>query len=256
MYIDASDRPGVIARLPFRRKLCKGSELFVTAWLKSAGWNSSMADANMLFSIMGVKTDPVLGTVYEPIYRQSSSQVRRTDYLKGGMPGTGSDTNEWMQMYFSFVIDADADYDSYVLQIDNNSASTDGGDMYIDDIRVYIATPSAEVRQLDATCTNERTLMSIKLDWNRLLSRLGQEEGQDKVDAIDFCFVDKAKYDDYLAQNSGKFQEAIETPWSKSATILLMADTIRNITRCILILILTKIQLMMINHILVWPVKI
>lgn len=210
MYIDASDRPGVIARLPFRRKLCKGSELFVTAWLKSAGWNSSMADANMLFSIMGVKTDPVLGTVYEPIYRQSSSQVRRTDYLKGGMPGTGSDTNEWMQMYFSFVIDADADYDSYVLQIDNNSASTDGGDMYIDDIRVYIATPSAEVRQLDATCTNERTLMSIKLDWNRLLSRLGQEEGQDKVDAIDFCFVDKAKYDDYLAQNSGKFQEAIE----------------------------------------------
>lgn len=210
MYIDASDRPGVIARLPFRRKLCKGSELFVTAWLKSAGWNSSMADANMLFSIMGVKTDPVLGTVYEPIYRQSSSQVRRTDYLKGGMPGTGSDTNEWMQMYFSFVIDADADYDSYVLQIDNNSASTDGGDMYIDDIRVYIATPSAEVRQLDATCTNERTLMSIKLDWNRLLSRLGQEEGQDKMDAIDFCFVDKAKYDDYLAQNSGKFQEAIE----------------------------------------------
>lgn len=210
MYIDASDRPGVIARLPFRRKLCKGSELFVTAWLKSAGWNASMADANMLFSIMGVKTDPVLGTVYEPICRHSSSQVRRTDYLKGGMPGTGSDTNEWMQMYFSFVIDADADYDSYVLQIDNNSASTDGGDMYIDDIRVYIATPSAEVRQLDATCTNERTLMSIKLDWNRLLSRLGQEEGQNKMEAIDFCFIDKAKYDDYLAQNPGQFQQAIE----------------------------------------------
>lgn len=210
MYIDASDRPGVIARLPFRRKLCKGSELFVTAWVKSAGWSSSMADAGMLFSVMGVKTDSVLGTVYEPIYRHSSSQVRRTDYLSGKMPGTGSGTNEWMQMYFSFVIDADADYDSYVLQIDNNSASTDGGDMYIDDIRVYIATPSAEVKQLDATCTNERTLMSIKLDWNRLLSRLGQEEGQDKVDAIDFCFVDKAKYDDYLAQNSGKFQEAIE----------------------------------------------
>lgn len=210
MYIDASDRPGVIARLPFRRKLCKGSELFVTAWVKSAGWNSSMADAGMLFSIMGVKTDGVLGTVYEPIYRHSSSQVRRTDYLSGKMPGTGSGTNEWMQMYFSFVIDADADYDSYVLQIDNNSASTDGGDMYIDDIRVYIATPSAEVKQLDATCTNERTLMSIKLDWNRLLSRLGQEEGQDKMDAIDFCFIDKAKYDDYLEENPGQFQQAIE----------------------------------------------
>ena len=210
LYVDASDRPGVIARLPFRRKLCKGSELFVTAWVKSAGYDSGKADAGMLFSIMGVKTDDVLGTVYEPIYRHSSSQVRRTDYLSGKMPGTGSGTNEWMQMYFSFVIDADADYDSYVLQIDNNSASTDGGDMYIDDIRVYIATPSAEVKQLDATCTNERTLMSIKLDWNRLLSRLGQEEGQNKMEAIDFCFIDKAKYDDYLAQNPSKFQQAIE----------------------------------------------
>lgn len=209
MFIDASDRPGVIARLPFRRKLCKGSELFVTAWLKSAGWSSSMADANMLFSIMGVRTDPVLGTVYEPIYRHSSSQVRRTDYLSG-MPGTGNGTNEWMQMYFSFIIDADADYDSYVLQIDNNSASTDGGDMYIDDIRVYIATPSAEVKQLEATCTNEQTLMSIKLDWNRLLSRLGKEEGQDEVDAIDFCFIDKAKYDDYLSQDPTGFARAIE----------------------------------------------
>lgn len=210
LYVDASDRPGVIARLPFRDKLCRGTELFVTAWLKSAGWSNNMADANMLFSIMGVRTDPVFGTVYDPIYRHSSSQVRRTDYLKGGMPGTGSGTNEWMQMYFSFIIDEDADYESYVLQIDNNSASTDGGDMYIDDIRVYIATPSAEVKQLEATCTNEQTLMSIKLDWNRLLSRLGKEEGLDEVDAIDFCFIDKAKYDDYLSQYPIDFAGAIE----------------------------------------------
>lgn len=209
LYVDASDRPGVIARLPFEQKLCKGTELFVTAWLKSAGWSSNMADANMLFSIMGVKTDPVLGTVYEPIYRHSSSQVRRTDYLSK-MPGTGSNTNEWMQMYFSFIVNRDTEYDSYVLQIDNNSASTDGGDMYIDDIRVYMATPSAEVKQLDATCTNERTMMSIKLDWNRLLSRLGETEGTDKIDAIDFCFIDKGIYDEFIALHPDDFQGAIE----------------------------------------------
>ena len=196
MYVDASDRPGVIARLPFRRKLCKGSELFVTAWVKSAGWNSSMADAGMLFSVMGVKTDPVLGTVYEPIYRHSSSQVRRTDYLSGGMPGTGSSTNEWMQMYFSFIIDADADYDSYVLQIDNNSASTDGGDMYIDDIRVYIATPTPHVSQKEFSCINERTKMNFYLDWGQLCERLGLDENStdEGMHAIDFCFVDTVKY--------------------------------------------------------------
>lgn len=211
MFIDASDRAGVIARLPFEQKLCSGSEMFVTAWVKSAGYSSTTPDAGMLFSVMGVKKDEATGQdVYVPIYRQASSQIRRTDYLTGGMPGTGTGTNEWLQMYFSFIVENDALYDSYVLQVDNNSESTQGGDMYIDDIRVYLATPSAEVKQLEATCTSERTMMSIKLDWDRLLSRLGEKEGTDQTDAIDFCFIDKAKYEDYLTQYSGDYEGAIE----------------------------------------------
>lgn len=211
MFIDASDRAGVIARLPFEQKLCSGSEMFVTAWVKSAGYSSTTPDAGMLFSVMGVKKDEATGQdVYVPIYRHASSQIRRTDYLTGGMPGTGTGTNEWLQMYFSFIVENDALYDSYVLQVDNNSESTQGGDMYIDDIRVYLATPSAEVKQLEATCTSERTMMSIKLDWNRLLSRLGEKEGTDQTDAIDFCFIDKAKYEDYLTQHSGDYEGAIE----------------------------------------------
>lgn len=211
MFIDASDRAGVIARLPFEQKLCSGSEMFVTAWVKSAGYSSTTPDAGMLFSVMGVKKDEATGQdVYVPIYRHASCQIRRTDYLTGGMPGTGTGTNEWLQMYFSFIVENDALYDSYVLQVDNNSESTQGGDMYIDDIRVYLATPSAEVKQLEATCTSERTMMSIKLDWDRLLSRLGEKEGTDQTDAIDFCFIDKAKYEDYLTQHSGDYEGAIE----------------------------------------------
>lgn len=211
MFIDASDRAGVIARLPFEQKLCSGSEMFVTAWVKSAGYSSTTPDAGMLFSVMGVKKDEATGQdVYVPIYRHASSQIRRTDYLTGGMPGTGTGTNEWLQMYFSFIVENDALYDSYVFQVDNNSESTQGGDMYIDDIRVYLATPSAEVKQLEATCTSERTMMSIKLDWDRLLSRLGEKEGTDQTDAIDFCFIDKAKYEDYLTQYSGDYEGAIE----------------------------------------------
>lgn len=203
LYVDASDRPGVIARLPFRRKLCKGSELFVTAWVKSAGYDSGKADAGMLFSIMGVRKDNVLGTVYEPIYRHSSSQVRRTDYLSGGMPGTGSSTNEWMQMYFSFIIDADANYDSYVLQIDNNSASTDGGDMYLDDVRVYMQSPSATVKQKQAVCGNDRALVRLQLGWDQLYSRLGGDiHTADAKGAIDFCIIDTLTYREKLAEKS------------------------------------------------------
>ena len=212
MFIDASDRAGVIARLPFRQNLCAGSEMFVTAWVKSAGYSSTTPDAGMLFSVMGVKKDEATGQdVYVPIYRHASSQIRRTDYLTGGMPGTGTGTNEWLQMYFSFIVENDALYDSYVLQVDNNSESTQGGDMYIDDIRVYLATPSATVTQLEATCTNERTRMNIKMDWDRLLSRRGETElsGKSKWDAIDFCFIDTLIYHNAIEAGLSEV-EAIE----------------------------------------------
>ena len=58
LYVDASDRPGVIARLPFEENLCAGSELFVTAWVKNCIWqeskNAEPADGGMMLSIMGV----------------------------------------------------------------------------------------------------------------------------------------------------------------------------------------------------------
>lgn len=211
LFIDTSDRPGIIARLPFEDRLCAGSELFTTAWIKSSG-TSSNDDAAVMFTIMGVKNNPDGTVTYTPIYRHSSSQIRTTTLLTAGDPGTGSGHNEWYQVYFSFINNDPnvANYDSYMLQIENNSASTSGGDMYIDDIRVYLMHPNAEVNQLDATCVGDRTLMNVKIDWERLMSRMGYDDTSNGVDAIDFCFIDKIKYDNYLAVNPGKYAEAID----------------------------------------------
>ena len=210
LFIDTSDRPGVIAQLPFDERLCPGSELFMTAWIKSSG-NASKDDAAVLFTIFGVNNNTDGTVTHTPIYRHSSSQIRTTALLNSGDPGTGSGHNEWFQVYFSFINnDSQAtNYDSYVLQIENNSASTDGGDMYIDDIRVYLMQPSAEVSQLNATCTNERTLMNIKLDWERLLSRLGYTDSDSGEDAIDFCFIDEIQYNNYLTEHPGDYADAI-----------------------------------------------
>lgn len=214
LYADVSDRPGVIARLPFDRKLCPGTELFVTAWVKCARGDDSANNAAALFSIMGVK-DRGVGTSstkdYTPIYRYQTGQIpatyRNDGRLAGKIPGfeerngTTGGNNDWLQVYFSFINTNSDDYDSYILQIDNNSASTNGGDIYIDDIRVYVMSPNAKVTQLEATCTNDRTLTNIELDWEQLLSRLGYNETTNDEDAIDFCFVDKTKYNNYLAES-------------------------------------------------------
>lgn len=211
LFIDTSDRPGIIARLPFEDRLCAGSELFTTAWIKSSG-TSSNDDAAVMFTIMGVENNPDGTVTYTPIYRHSSSQIRTTTLLTAGDPGTGSGHNEWYQVYFSFINNDPnvANYDSYMLQIENNSGSTNGGDMYIDDVRVYLMHPNAEVTQLNATCVGDRTLMNVKIDWERLMSRMGYDDESTGVDAIDFCFVDKIKYDNYLAENPGKYAKAID----------------------------------------------
>lgn len=214
LYIDASDRPGVIAQLPFREKLCRGSELYVTAWMKSGGPNPANADdAGVLFTVYGIRQLPDGTTERTPLHRYSSSQIRSTGYLPDNAKwGMGADTNEWFQLYCSFInSDATAaNYDSYVLQIENNSASTNGGDMYLDDIRVYLMQPTAKVEQLEATCSNERTLMNVQFDWDRLTSRLGVQEGDTGEDAIDFCFVDQLMYNEYLEAHPDDEAGAIE----------------------------------------------
>ncbi|MEE0528311.1 MAG: hypothetical protein UDG28_10025 [Prevotellamassilia sp.] len=206
MYVDVSDRPGVIARLPFRDKLCAGSEMMVTAWVKSAGQEGHDSnDAGLLFTVMGVKEQKVTvdgksDTIktYTPIYRHLTGQIRTTTYNDNGEPGQGSKTNEWMQTYFSFVNKHNAnEFDSYVLQVDNYSASSSGGDVYLDEIRVFLMKPSAKITQMDQSCANERTLMNMDFDWERLTSRLGIKEGDGEdpnVQGISFCFLDELKY--------------------------------------------------------------
>ena len=200
LYADVSDRPGVVARLPFETNLCAGSELYVTAWVKSArGGNIGSNDNNnaaMLFTIMGVTTEADGSEVYTPIYRYQTGQIpvtysndKNVSVPGFGVQENGGYRNDWFQVYFSFINSSDLNYDRYVLQIDNNSASTRGGDMYLDDVRVYIARPMAEVTQLQMACTDDRTLMNLRIDWERFCQRVGTS-GLDGSGDLGICFVD------------------------------------------------------------------
>ena len=212
IYVDASDRPGIVTRLPFDQDLCRGSELFVSAWVKSAvsayaaATQTNNEDACLLFTIMGVRTVTSGGRtsqVYTPIYRYSTGQLHSSTFLSDAIPGCGKDNaDQWFQVYFTFINEQEnSDYDSYVLQVENNSYSTSGGDFYLDDVRVYMVKPRADVVQLRAGCAGERTLMSARIDWDRLSSRLGHEDTDKGVEGIDFVFVDQTIYNNYLAEH-------------------------------------------------------
>ena len=198
LFVDASDRPGVIARLPFRENLCPGTELFVSAWVKSARYDTNTDNAGMLFTIMGAETDENGQEKLTPIYRYQTGQIPATyqNDQSINLPGFVTGKNEWFQVYFSFVNSGNLSFDRYILQIDNNSASTSGGDMYLDDVRVYISKPTPHVSQKEFSCINKRTKMNFYLNWRQLCERLGMDENStvQGTRAIDFCFVDTVKY--------------------------------------------------------------
>lgn len=221
IYVDASDRPGIVTRLPFEQDLCRGSELFVSAWVKSAvsadaaATQTNNEDACLLFTIMGVRTVTSGGRtsqVYTPIYRYSTGQLHSSTFLSDSIPGCGKGkADQWFQVYFTFINEQEnSDYDSYVLQVENNSYSTSGGDFYLDDVRVYMVKPRADVVQLRAGCAGERTLMSARIDWDRLSSRLGHEDTDKGVEGIDFVFVDQTIYNNFLAEHPGDKAAALK----------------------------------------------
>lgn len=193
LFVDASDRPGLIARLSFEENLCAGSVLYVSAWVKTARWDNSCDNAAVLFTIMGVTKDEDGKETFIPIHRYQTGQIPATygneKMNTYGLVIDGLGDNEWMQAYFSFTNSSELSFDHYVLQVDNNSPSTKGGDIYLDDIRVYISKPLAEVTQLETACSTERTLMNLDLDWDRLMARVGGEN-TNTTHNLAICFVD------------------------------------------------------------------
>lgn len=214
LYADVSDRPGVVARLPFETDLCAGSELYVTAWVKSARGGAIKANDNnnaaMLFTIMGVTTGDDGREVYTPIYRYQTGQIPVTYSNDKGVkvpgfdaPDNGGYRNDWFQVYFSFInSSSDLNYERYVLQIDNNSAATRGGDMYLDDVRVYLAPPLAEVTQRKSACSTDRTLLSLSLDRERLLARVGSGSLKDGEDGKKYGQIGVVLVDTLLFRNN------------------------------------------------------
>ena len=213
LYVDASNRPGQLVTLPFTEKLCAGSELLISAWVKSAGTPEATADGNdaaMLFTIYGVDGQGNR----TPIYCQSTSQIRTTSALGYGdgeeytnQNGYGSNQNDWYHVFFSFINNDPnvANYESYELKVNNNCASTGGGDFYLDEVKVYIAKPLAQVQQLKTACSTERTLMNLQIDWERLMARVG-DTGTERNLAL--CFVDTLTF--HNTYDGTNFTEALE----------------------------------------------
>jgi len=179
-YVDASNKPGTVAKLQLQDKLCPGTKLFVSAGICNMTRVYSDADVNFIFK--GVDANG------------AETELHR--FTSGDIPKTTASEAEWYQTYYSFSYNTNIDYDHYILQIDNNASSTQGGDYAIDDIRIYRSKPAVQANQVTLPCGSESSKVKIRVEYEKLLSALNKTEsaaGSGEEIVVKYKFLDNSK---------------------------------------------------------------
>jgi len=217
LFIDASEEPGRIARLDFEGNLCMGSRLYCSAWIASA--NDALAGrapASLLFQFMGYRSkkdasgNPIEGEETEHLlYTFYTGQIT-TEAMRNDGTIIVPEKNEeagfyegiWQQIAFSFIPDrSEGFYDRYSLVLYNNCYDSQGGDILLDNIKVFVSKPAMTVEQSAPVCDKTLQLMKMSCRFQDIVSALGMQESTSKEAAkkaeILYCFLDADKYDSF-----------------------------------------------------------
>ena len=177
LYLDAADEPGVITKITLQdQKLCSNTRLVFTAWvcdLSAENVNNNqdaLRHADVGFTLKGKQgeTETILTKYYSGALELKPAQHRQ---------GTSNvyEQAQWQQIYFTFSFTGNVEYDSYILEIANNSSSSAGADYAIDDISVLVSTPGISVDRKDA-CTS--SLLNVYSNYRTLLDNMDWDEDQ------------------------------------------------------------------------------
>ncbi len=179
MYLDATDEAGVITNLSLKdQTLCQNTSLIVSAWIcelahKKPGVDVAHADVAFTFKKRNKDTgeETILSKFYSGIL--SNNPENGGDANNNSMP-----TAKWQQISFKFTIQEalDPDKEEYLLEVANNSKSSDGADYGIDDIQVYRSLPDIDVERQTAC---DALTLEIRSDYTTILKNMGWEEGKE-----------------------------------------------------------------------------
>ncbi len=218
-YVDGTQTPGTICELPIGTSFCVGTQLFVTAWMKGCNRSDPGSDTQLYRDdssvIMTVKGIDDNGE-HVPICSFSSGQIRRTDGITpysddGTSSGKGGTENEWMQIAFEFTVDADHPYNSYTLQLQNYSASSDGADFYFDDLMVYVVHPEYSMTKIVQSCDEDEGTYTADFDFDAL--SIYEDDGVDHdtnpydYAQIDYVVINENRFDAFKEANANNYAD-------------------------------------------------
>lgn len=227
MYIDASHFPSSVAELTIDEQLCANTTIHFSGWVSALDLSTHAQNypGYLLFTIVGRKT--VNGKEVEeaiesfcpgPIRADAMSYngiVKPNEYNNKTIDWGTDSRSIWQQFAFSFVIKEEVanEYTSYALQIDNYCTATKGGDMLLDDVRLYIQKAVPNIMQTAPLCdpngTNE---FKVHTKFEELLNAVNKEEADANSSATTcyawYTFIDNSIYAANLSQGTAKAFEA------------------------------------------------
>lgn len=226
IYVDASEQPGQVGRLRINEPLCTGTRIYGTAWLSCAtaytNPNNSPDPASVIFRFKGVRKDGTMTTIYSYCPGQISNigrdknrnEVYAHDELRSD--STAYKQAIWQQCAFSFVNTYPAnEFDSFVLEVFNNCRGSSGGDIFLDDIRLYIKTPQVTVDNSAPICGEELSIVRISTDFDALMDALqGSEDSERKTYYGTYAILDKDVYDNYLAKKENPTSDDVSVAFN------------------------------------------
>jgi hypothetical protein len=160
LYTDASDESRTMITIPFEAELCGGSSIYVTAAV--ADMTNAETKPQLLIRIVGIDDE--------------GNQVRVVSFHTCDISTTGASTGEWYQIYGESTIPAtfDDEIKSFVCEVVNYAANTNGADFAIDQLQVYTSTAKVKLSQTEGGCNDQTNKMFIYAEAEGLQALFGR----------------------------------------------------------------------------------
>lgn len=210
-YVDASDEARTMADLRFNASLCRGSEIHFTmavADVTEGGKVAPQVVAHVYTEKDGKKDQLVMSFV---------ACTLTTDIIKGGTKSQA----KWYQYYGYGAIPSSVNLtgsnQQFIVEIDNNSAGTNGADFCVDQINFYTSTTKLKVKQSNYSCGDVDTKMNLYIDASDIESYTGQKIYWRVEDEDGNVITENAS--NTLYQNGGKDYGEVTIPSTLPSTI-------------------------------------
>ena len=206
LYIDASDLPGTVASVPFTGTFCMGTKMMCSGWMSAIAASATTVPGSVILKVIGKTPGQPDKVVYAFCPGQISQQYRRygaTDLTNS--TAAGSDGYCWQQFYFEFFLNDPCV--SYELKIENNCASTSGGDYFLDDVWVFAQLPDVGPEMETPLCGGNLDVVQLETNFESILLSTGTPEATSHETAttsyLSFIYLD---WDNFLL----KFQQGLD----------------------------------------------